>query len=153
QVSDTLTANTIAGSFTVGVTVNNGSNPTGVFHLTNVPDVPASLVLGGNGQAAQLGHVYANVLTVTVLDAYSNPIPNITVTFTPPVSGPGGTLSATSGTTNSSGQVAETLTANFSPGSFTIGVAATGGTNPSGTFLLNNKPFTVSAPTVTAVTE
>jgi Bacterial Ig-like domain (group 1)/Putative Ig domain/WD40-like Beta Propeller Repeat len=138
QVSETLTANEIAGSFTVGVNVSSGSNPSGLFHLTNLADAPASVTLSGDNQTAEVGTIYASPLITTVHDEFGNPVPDVTVTLTPPTSGAGGTLSATTGVTDANGQVSVTLTANNTAGAFTIGVSTLGGSDPTGVFHLTN---------------
>ena len=60
QVSETLTANNTVGAFTIGVSVDGGSDPTNTFvNLANTSNLPASVTLSGSGQTATVGLGYA----------------------------------------------------------------------------------------------
>ena len=78
-----LTANTTAGGYQVtasapGLTAVN-------FSLTNNASAPADIApTSGSGQSTNVNTAFATPLTVTVTDAYGNPVPKATVTFTPP---------------------------------------------------------------------
>ena len=120
------------------ITVDGISSGSAVQVATIINPVATSINLVGNGQNALVGQAYNNPLVVTVFDQNGNPLPGQAVTFTLPQSGAGGELSNVTGTTNANGQVSETLTANHITGSFSIGVAVTGGSNPTGTFNLFN---------------
>jgi hypothetical protein len=56
-------------------------------NITVNPGPPAAITLGGNNQTANINSPFAGPLTVTVVDAYGNPIPGLTVTFTAPLTG------------------------------------------------------------------
>jgi hypothetical protein len=148
QVSVTPTANTVAGTYTVNVSVSGGSNPTGTFSLTNLPDVPNSITISGGGQSTVVNTAFANPITVTVLDQYGNAVGSgHTVTFAPP--GSGASASFAGGltyTTDALGQVvvntgaADAVTANTVAGTYSVGVSVSGGSDPTGTFSLTNLP-------------
>jgi ELWxxDGT repeat protein len=141
QVSVTPTANTVAGTYTVNVSVSGGSNPTGTLSLTNLPDVPDSITISGGGQSTVVNTAFANPITVTVLDQYNNPVGSgYTVTFAPPGSGASANFPGGPFTTNASGQVVVTPTANTVAGTYTVNVSVSGGSNPTGTFSLTNLP-------------
>ncbi|MDW8242763.1 MAG: Ig-like domain-containing protein, partial [Thermogemmata sp.] len=140
QVSDLFTANTVAGSYTVAVAVAGGSNPTGSFSLTNLPDVPHSIVLSGDNQSTIVNTAFGSPLVVTVLDQYGNAVgAGYTVTLTAP--GSGASISGSNTltlTTNASGQASASVSANTVAGSYTVAVAVAGGSNPTGSFSLTN---------------
>lgn len=50
------------------------------------------VIVSGNNQTALLNGTFANALTVSVLDAYGNPIPGLTVTFSAPATGASATF-------------------------------------------------------------
>src|SRR5207244_646801 len=64
-------------------------------------------------------------LTATVTDANGNPIPDETVTFTLSTNASGASLSPTSGTTDSNGQVTVKYTAGTTAGADTVRALAT----------------------------
>jgi hypothetical protein len=106
-------ANTIAGSYTMRVVANepfcpnpelHGNDPQWcavptAFSFTNSTNPPtgASLISQGNGsnQAAQINHTFATDLSIAVFDGSNQLLPGITVTFTAPSSGAGGTFANT----------------------------------------------------------
>ena len=134
QVSVQFTANTIAGNVTIGVAVTGGTNPTSQFHLTNVADAPASVIVSGGNKSATVTWTFTTPLVATVHDQYGNPVVGKTVTFTLPGAGASGTLSGGfTGITDANGKVTKTLTANTRAGAYSIGVAVTGGSNPTNT--------------------
>ncbi len=97
-----------------------------VVYLTT-PQTPATLaVVSGSGQSAQVGAAFAQPLRAKVSDGDGNGIPGITVSFTPPPSGAGATLSSTTAVTDSSGTATVNATANSSAGAFTVTAVATG---------------------------
>ncbi len=78
----TLTANQVSGSYTVLAEVAN----TGIeadFDLTNTTAGEANELKAssGNDQSAKVGAQFALPLTVTVTDAYGDPVPDETVDF------------------------------------------------------------------------
>ena len=113
---------------------------------------PATVsVYAGNNQTAQINNVFATALQVLVVDAYSNPVPNQTVSFTPvPSGGASATFATGTATTASTGiATASTLTANGTVGSYTVNATVTG-VSKAATFSLTNSQFAV--PTTTLAT-
>jgi len=132
-----LTANTMAGSFTVNVWVAGVGVPAS-FTLTNNAGQPASVTISsGNSQSAVVTKAYKNTLQVGVADQFGNPVAGVKVTFTAPNNGPGGTFAGKlTATTNANGvAIAPAFTANAHPGGFTV-VASISGANTS--FSLTN---------------
>jgi len=134
-----LTANTMAGRFTINAWVVGVAAPAS-FTLTNTAGPPASVNLfSGNSQSAVVTKAYKNTLQVGVTDQFGNPVAGVKVTFTAPNSGPGGTfvgkLTATA-TANANGvAIAPAFTANAHPGGFTV-IASISGAHTS--FSLTN---------------
>jgi len=114
---------------------------------TNVPvaQTPASIsASGGSGQSTPVNTAFASPLQATVLDAGSQPIPGVTVTFTAPGSGasgtfPGSLLTLTETTNNSGVATSPTFTANSTSGNYTV-VASVSGLTPTASFSLTNNP-------------
>ncbi len=110
------------------------------------------LASSGSGQSANLNTAFTNPLVVTVEDGASLPISGASVTFNAPTSGASGTFS--NGTTtitsssNSSGQLSETFTANGTGGAYTVTATSGGITTNPGFSLTNNS----AAATITNVT-
>jgi len=107
-------------------------------------------ITGGNNQSANVNTAFAIPLSVQVLDAIGTPMPNLSITFTAPASGPSGTFS--NGTqsitvmTNSSGIASATITANGTIGSYGV-TASYPGLN-SASFSLSNTCPAPGNPTV-----
>ncbi|OIQ39450.1 MAG: hypothetical protein BM558_11790, partial [Roseobacter sp. MedPE-SW] len=85
----------------------------------------------GGGQSATISTAFASVLTATVVDAGSNPVSGVSVTFTAPGSGASGTFSGGGAsetvTTNGSGvATSTTFTANTVAGAYNVTASATG---------------------------
>jgi adhesin/invasin len=97
------------------------------FATATVVPGPASAVhiTSGDPQTVTAGSSSAP-LVVQVVDQFANPVPNVTVTWT--VAG-GGTLSATSTTTDATGSTQVTLTTDAAPANYTV-TATTGGITP-----------------------
>jgi len=136
----TFTANTTAGAYTVGVTAGSA---TATFNLTNNAGLPASIsASSGGGQQAVVNTAFTLPLQATVLDAYSNPVPSASVTFTAPASGASATFSGTNpASTNAQGVASITAIANGIAGG-PYNVTATVGSFHT-TFSLTNKALTV----------
>ncbi len=160
QAAHTLTNGT--GTFTAtfktvgtqSITATDGGitgNQTGIQVTPAAAN--AITVTVGNNQHATVGTAFTTNLQTTVVDAYSNPVPNVTVTFTAPGSGASGTFAApgsgitASVTTNASGiATAPTLTANFVAGSVTVTASVAGVATPASFSLTNDAPtITLSA--------
>jgi hypothetical protein len=140
-----FTANTTAGgAYTVTAAA---SGPTTVnFLLTNTAGPPTQMSANANTtpQSAQVATAFGTPLSVTVKDAYNNPVPGVVVTFTAPVSGAGGTFVNTTNTTpaTTNGNGVATATA-FTAGTLAGGpynVTASASGPPSVNFSLTNTP-------------
>ena len=144
-----LTANTVAGAFTVTATIGGVANPA-TFSLSNIAGAPASMAAtAGDGQGALIGTAFANPLQATVTDAYGNPVNHAMVTFTAPSSGASGTFAggvttATAQTDGSGVAQAPTLTAGATAGSFSV-TAAVGGVATAVRFSLTATELSIAA--------
>ncbi|MFT6648246.1 MAG: hypothetical protein ACJARR_002213, partial [Pseudophaeobacter arcticus] len=95
----------------------------------------------GGGQSATISTAFASVLTATVVDAGSNPVSGVSVTFTAPGSGASGTFSGGGAsetvTTDGSGvATSTTFTANTVAGGYNVVASSAGISNQS--FALTN---------------
>ncbi len=144
-----LTANTIAGAFTVTATFAGG--PTASFSLTNNPGTPASITsAGAAAQSVQINTAFST-LQATVKDVGGNLVNGATVTFTavPASNGASGkfgsSASATATTVNGVAS-APTFTANLITGSFTVNATVTGASTPASFALTNTQgaPSTIT---------
>ncbi|MBS1855798.1 MAG: hypothetical protein JST11_10560 [Acidobacteria bacterium] len=141
---------------TVVVVVTGVASGTAIIHasaLPAVPDATATVIVGGGSsvpsaivasggtpQSAQSGMPFGLPLSALVTDAASRPVPGITVTFTPPASGPGLSFAGGFNTavTDSLGIArSATATANGLPGTYTV-TASVPGVAGVATFLLTN---------------
>jgi hypothetical protein len=138
QAKVTATANaTVGGPYTVTATVA-GLATTASFSLTNTPGAPASVaVVSGSAQSATVGAAFASPLVVVVKDAYGNPVPGASVTFTPPSSGASAIVAGSPATTGSDGRASITATANGIGGAYTVTASVAGVATPA-TFNLAN---------------
>lgn len=102
---------------------------------------PASLrATGGTPQTAQINTPFGLPLSVTALDAASNPVSGVTVTFTTPGGGPGAVFAGgvSTATTDASGVArSQTLTANGIPGTYQVTASAAGVAVPAAFTLTN----------------
>jgi hypothetical protein len=122
------------------------------FSLTNILASVGITAVSGSGQSVSPGQTFS-ALVARVFDSNGNGVPNASVTFTLPSSGPsatfaGGGLTFT-GTTNSQGQITTPiLTANNSTGTFSV--TASTAPNLSTTFVLGigSPPQAVVTPTL-----
>src|ERR1017187_5059952 len=134
-----------------GGSINNGSsqvntagtNAGGGYVTIQCLGVPSIGFYGGNSQSTAISTAFATNLSVKVLDASSNPLSGISVTFTAPASGASGTFSnsriADTVTTNASGVAdAGTFTANNTAGANYTVTASVTGTSLSANFSLTN---------------
>jgi len=93
---------------------------------------PATLtVAAGSGQKARINGTYRTPFQVLVKDAFGNPVPSATVTFTAPSAGPGGTFAgggtSAAATTGAAGTASSpAFTANGTPGHFAVTATAAG---------------------------
>ena len=152
--SDPFTADYWVGSYDVQATAN-GLSPV-ELDVSNLPG-PATSVLDdqGDGQSAQVGTAYGLPLEVQVTDEHGNPVPDTSVQFTTPSSGPSATFAngtnTDTETTNAEGYATSTgLTADSTPGSFevTVTVPGTPGAQTI-VFGLTNNPAKAAAAKIT----
>jgi hypothetical protein len=138
--SQILKANTISGKYTVTATANALTTNPG-FAMTNKAGAPASITATvGTPQSATVNTAYSTNLAATVHDAFGNPVAGVTVTFTPPTTGPSGSFAGNVNTakTNAQGVATATVfTANTVAGAYSV-TASVGAlvTNPG--FALTN---------------
>ncbi|MGA8150302.1 MAG: hypothetical protein WB952_05085 [Terriglobales bacterium] len=142
-----ITANTTAGVYTVTANIGTFTTSPG-FTLTNQAGAPGAITTtGGTPQTATVNTAFATNLSVTVNDAFGNPVPGATVTFNAPASGPSGTFAGGVNTAITDAQGAATaavFTANTTAGSYAV--TATAGavtTNPG--FALTNQAGAAAA--------
>ena len=136
---------TASGNFSFTVSAKDSSTGSGPFTLTQSYALtvlaPSIVVTSGSLQSAAVNTAFAAPLVITVDDQFGSPIVGQTVTFTAPASGASGAFSNSSniitGTTNGSGQVSESFTANTIAGGYSVSAATTGATAPA-TFSLTN---------------
>ena len=138
-----MTANTIAGNFTVTISATGASNV--VLNLTNMAGAASAIVLtNGNNQNAIVNTPFAYALQTKVIDSYGNPVSGIPVTFSVPSLGATGSFAASNiVTTDTSGSaVAPIFTANTVTGVYQVSVTVMGLTSQS--FSLCNNPGAAS---------
>jgi hypothetical protein len=148
QASVNVSANTIAGSYTVTASVSGVSTP-GSFTLINEAGAPTTITpTSGDSQRTTLNTAFAAPLVATVTDAYGNPVPNVTVTFAGPASGAGVAFpDGTTAVTNAQGQASVTVSANASAGSYTVTASTSGVQTPASFALTNIGPPALVTPT------
>ncbi len=124
-----LTANDIPGNFTVTAAAAGIAPVT--FSLTNTAVPSAITVLAGSGQTATVNSAYHAPLQAVVTDADGNPVSGITVVFTLPTSGPGGSftgsatvLTNANGVASAPGVMANTQAGTFIVRALVAGVAS-----------------------------
>jgi hypothetical protein len=154
-------ANSVAGSYTITAGVS-GVASTANFTLTNLAGAASSVTAtAGTPQSATEGTTFATLLKATVRDASGNAVGGVSVTFSAPGSGAGGSFGGSSTapvTTNTSGiATAPAFTANTIAGSYTVTASAAGVATPA-SFSLANTPgaaagITASAGTPQSATE
>lgn len=114
-------------------------------NISVITTTPSAInVSAGSNQSVAVHTDFGAAMAVTVTDAASNPVPNVTVTFVAPASGASGTfagnLHAVNVTTNASGAAtAPIFTANTIPGGYNV-TASVGGVATPATFALSNTP-------------
>ena len=135
--SVTCTANTVAGSYTVIATSSDLGTKVNFF-LINTTGAPATVtVSSGSVQSAIVGTSFNNSLTALVKDAFNNPVPGASVTFSAPGSGASATFSGSPATTNASGLASVNCTANTVAGAYSV-TASVAGAATSASFSLTN---------------
>jgi hypothetical protein len=137
QASVTATAGTVAGSYTVTALVA-GVTTAARFGLTNAAGAAATVaVASGSGQKATVATRFAAPLVAVAKDAYGNPVPGVSVTFTAPASGASATLTGSPAVTDADGQASVTATAGTVAGSYIV-VAAAANVTTAAAFTLTN---------------
>jgi hypothetical protein len=142
----TLTANTVAGKWTVDAWVAGVATPA-AFTLTNTAGTAKTISsFAGNNQSTTVVKAFATPLQTLVVDSFGNPVSGASVTFTisTTAGNAGGTFAGGKTTvvaiTGANGVAkAPALTANTVSGSFSVNAAASGVANPV-TFSLTNNP-------------
>ncbi len=140
-IAPPLSANDVAGSFTVTATCDGFST---IFDLTNTSGAAASIAtIGGTPQSTIEGSPFGTLLQALVTDAEGNPVADVSVTFTVPSSGASGTFDtfATVPTNAIGVATAPALTANEMAGTFDVVATVTGVATPA-TFDLTNTAIT-----------
>lgn len=109
----------------------------GILRRTTVVGPNATIsVVSGTPQIGVAGSAFANPLVVVVRDAYNNPVPGATVTFSAPGGGSSASLSSPT-LTDSNGQTQVTATANSVTGVYSV-VATVAGIFTTVSFVLTN---------------
>ena len=135
EASSTWKLGTVAGAQTLTASVS-GLTPV-TFAAQAAAGASAQVrVASGSAQTATVGQALANPLAAEVVDAFGNPVPGVTVTFTPAAGG--GTVTPTSGATGSNGRVSTAWTLGTGSGTQTVAASATGAT--SATFTATATP-------------
>ena len=143
--SPVLTANTIAGAFSVTASVS-GSLPVSI-NLTNSPGAAATVTaVSGGGQAARVEQAFVNPLKAKVVDTYGNVVPGVSVVFAVPGSGAslryaGGSNSAVTGADGVATTAAPT--ANSVAGSYVVTASTAGAV--SATYSMANSSATAAS--------
>jgi hypothetical protein len=149
--SPVFTANGTVGTYNV-IASTGSTTSTALFFLSNTLVPQGITVAGGSPQSTTFSTQFANPLSVTVVDASSNAVSGLPVTFT----APDGTFTdtndvTTTATTNASGvAVSAPYVASAAVGTYTVTATATDlstSTDYSTTFDLSN---TIMPATITA---
>jgi MYXO-CTERM domain-containing protein len=118
-------ADAIAGAYTATATVDGA--PDVSFALTNTAASPSSVVIvSGGAQHTLATTAFTAAVRARVLDAFGNPVPGATVTFSVPATGASATMSDAMPVTDDDGYVSITLTAGPVVGPFTLSATASG---------------------------
>jgi len=144
----------VAGTYVVQLIVNDGvqnSLPATVTITAAAAGAAASIAAsGGTPQNAQINTLFASPLTAIVKDNNGNPVRGVTVTFTAPSTGPGGSFAGGVNTavTNASGVAMSPLfTANGTAGTYLVTASAPGVAAPASFSLTNavGRPSSLAA--------
>jgi Bacterial Ig-like domain (group 3)/Abnormal spindle-like microcephaly-assoc'd, ASPM-SPD-2-Hydin len=151
-----------SGTQSVTFTDTTQSELQGSAYTTIAADAAASVTVSGMGaESTQVSTAFASRLSVKLIDAYQNPVPNTAVTFTAPATGAsvvftGGSAIATALSDVTGVAASPVLAANAISGSYTV-TGATAGVAAAATFTLTNlaskvaTSIVVSSPTPTGV--
>jgi hypothetical protein len=142
--SAVFTANGTAGPYTVTAMIAGVSAPAN-FVLTNAAGAPATITAtSGTSQSAEINTAFASPLAATVLDAASNPVSGVAVTFSAPSTGASGTFAngttTETDTTDASGAATSSImTANGTTGGPYSVLATIAALSTPATFSLTNR--------------
>ncbi|MBA3393087.1 MAG: Ig-like domain-containing protein [Deltaproteobacteria bacterium] len=144
QAQTTLTVGRTAGTNTVTANASGLTGSPVTFTATGTAGAATQIALvSGNTQTAPVGTTLAQPLVVGVKDANNNAVSGVSLTFT--VASGGGSLSATTVTTNASGQAGSMLTVGASAGSNSVTVTRAGLTGSPVTFTATGRLLTYAA--------
>ncbi len=129
----------LAGSKTLSATSAGLTGATSSLFVVSAAAPAALAVSGGSGQHAAVGTAFASPLQATVTDAFGNPVPGVSVTFTPPASGASAVMTGSPATTDASGVASAAATANGTAGTYAVTAAAA--TLAPASFALTNDPL------------
>ncbi|MBS1120708.1 MAG: Outer rane lipoprotein omp16 precursor, partial [Deltaproteobacteria bacterium] len=150
RVSATATATAVAGSYTIDATAP-GVVGAAQFALANSSGAPSFItVVSGTPQVTTVGTAFGAPLVARVTDASGNPVPNTSVTFTPPASGASATTSAATAVTDGSGFAQVNASANTVTGNYQVAATIVGGATPA-QFDLANRPDAPQTLTIDAL--
>ncbi|WP_421693946.1 beta strand repeat-containing protein [Aestuariivirga sp.] len=139
-----LTASCTAGTFTVTATAGS---VTQTFTLTIL--APATITITGGGtQSTAISTNFSTDLKAVVKDSSGTVVPNAPVTFTAPGSGASALFSSASTSTlstNASGVVTRSVTANGTAGSYVVTASVSGVPTSASYNLTNLQPAAVTA--------
>ncbi|WP_440225049.1 beta strand repeat-containing protein [Dokdonella sp. MW10] len=136
-VTTTATANTIAGTYNVTVSVAGVATPI-TFPLTNSAGPAAGIgPITGGGQSAAADQPFSGPISFIVRDAFDNAVPGVQVTFSAPSSGASATFNPATVTSSPTGQVTTNARANTIAGTYNVTVSIAGIATPI-TFPLTN---------------
>jgi hypothetical protein len=117
---------------------------TATYTLTEVTGAPVVVTItGGSPQTTAIGTPFGTPLGVNVNNYQGHPISGVVVTYNPPASGAGATLSAGTVSTDEFGNASLTATANSTLGTYNVTAAVDGVTV---NFALTNGPPQGSGP-------
>ena len=109
---------------TIEIEAVSGDLSPATFTITTGEPPDAITKFSGDDQSGRPSAALANPFVVEVIDENDDPVSGVTVTFA--VTAGGGTLSATSATTNNNGRTQTTLTLGSEPGDNTVAARVTG---------------------------
>jgi hypothetical protein len=137
-VATTYAANGTAGSYSISASVAGVTTPATFSMTNNTGGASAITANSGAAQSVAVGSAFAT-LQAKVTDAGGNPIPGVTVTFTAPASGAGGSFTGgNTAVTNALGlATASVFAANTVAGSYVVTATAPGLVTPA-QFALTN---------------
>ncbi len=157
------TATEYYGDKTVGaptVTAKNGSSTWGTVPLTMTVGAPSTITLNsGSGQSTLVNTGFTNALATTVTDAFGNPVPGASVTFSAPANGASVTFGTCAGgnpqtyqcvaTTNASGQATSSAFAANTTSGGPYSIAASAGSTNTVNFATTNTPGSATQVVIT----